>query len=95
MSRFIVALVAIFFVAKAAAGEPSPETMKAILAETEAADKAAAVEALKALECSDVQEGAAALPGEYDPYSWSGKVQEFFFAKAEAWAKKNCKKVKK
>jgi hypothetical protein len=103
MSRFIVALVVvtsiftIFFAAMsvAKASDPSAETMAAILAADEVADKAAAKAALAALECSDIEGGSWELPGDHDPYSWTGKAQEFFFAKAEAWAKKNCKKVKK
>lgn len=94
----IFAIVAFFFVVavpEAAASEPSPETMAAILAADEVADKAAAKAALAALGCSDIEGGSWELPGDHDPYSWTGKVQEFFFAKAEAWAKKNCKKVKK
>lgn len=101
MSRFIVALAIFFatffaFIISAEASDPSPATMASIVAEMEAEDKAAAKAALADLECSEMEEGAWQLPGEHDPFSWTGKVQKDFFAKAAAWAKKNCKKeVKK
>ena len=104
MSRIaLVVVVAFFFffffatdMAVAKANEPSAATMAAMLAADEAADKAAAKAAEAALECSEVEEGAWALPGDHDPYSWGGAVQKDFFARAEKWAKKNCKKeVKK